>query len=46
MSQGGDQNLEQPVLRSFATANNKIKKDGLFDNFIFELFFLLFLEII
>ena len=35
-------NVERPVFRNFETANTKIKKDELFDNFIFELFFLCF----
>ena len=44
---GGDQNLEQrnverPVFRNFEISNIKIKKDELFDNFIFELFFSFF----
>ena len=39
---GGGQNLEwrtvePPVFRNFEIANIKIKKDELFDNFIFEL---------
>ena len=47
---GGAQNLERrnverPVFRNFEIANIKIKKDDLFDNFIFEIFFLHFLEI-
>ena len=38
---GGGQNLERRnvVFRNFEIANIKIKKDELFDNFIFELFF-------
>ena len=41
---GGGQNLERrnverPVFRNFEIANIKIKKDELFDHFIFELFF-------
>ena len=44
---GGHQNLEQrnverPVFRNFEIANIKIKKDELFDNFIFELCFFIF----
>ena len=40
-SRGGSQNLERrnverPVFRNFGIANIKIKKDELFDNFIFE----------
>ena len=47
---GGSQNLkrryvERLVFRNFEIGNTKIKKDELFDNFIFELFFH-FLEII
>ena len=46
---GGDQNLElrnveRPVYRNFEIANIKIKKDELFDNFIFELFFSYFIN--
>ena len=42
---GAGQNLErrdveQPVFRNFEIANIKIKKDELFDNFIFDLFFI------
>ena len=42
---GGDQslerqNLERPVFRNVEIANTKIKKDELFDNFIFKLFFI------
>ena len=41
---GGGQNLERrnverPIFRNFEIANIKIKKDELFNNFIFELFF-------
>ena len=41
---GGGQNLERrnverPVFRNFEITNIKIKKDELFDNLIFELFF-------
>ena len=48
ISPGGGQNLERhnverPVFRNFKIANIKIKKNELFDNFIFELF-LHFLE--
>ena len=48
---GGDQNLErrnveQPVFRNLEIANIEIKKDELFDNFIFKLFFSHFLETI
>ena len=32
-------NVERPVFRNFEIANIQIKKDELFDNFIFELFF-------
>ena len=44
---GGGQNLERrnierPVFRNFENANIKIKKDELFDNLIFELFFSIF----
>ena len=40
---GGGQNLERrnverPVFRDFEIANIKMKKNELFDNFIFELF--------
>ena len=44
---GGGQNLERrnverPIFRNFKIANIKIKKDELFDNFIFEFNFLFF----
>ena len=39
------QNVERPVFRNFEIANIIIKKDELFDYFIFELFFH-FVEII
>ena len=32
-------NVELPVFQNFEIANVKIKKDELFDNFTFELFF-------
>ena len=35
-------NVERPVFRNFEIANIKIKKDELFDNFIFEVFFSFF----
>ena len=34
------QNVERPVFRNFEIANIKVKKDELFDNFIFEFFFI------
>ena len=44
---GGGQNLERqyverPVFQNFEIANIKMKKDELFDNFIFEIFFSFF----
>ena len=44
---GGGQNLERrnverPLFRNFEITNIKIKKDELFHNFIFELFFSFF----
>ena len=32
-------NVERPIFRNFTITNIKIKKDELFDSFIFELFF-------
>ena len=32
-------NVERPVFRNFEIANTEIKKDELFDNFIFDFFF-------
>ena len=40
------QNVEEPIFRNFEIANIQIKKDELFDNFIFERFIFNFLEII
>ena len=47
MITGGGQNLERrnverPVFRNFEVANIEMKKDELFDNSIFELFFSFF----
>ena len=47
ISMDGDQNLKRrkgarPIFRNFEIANTKMKKDELFDNFIFELFFFIF----
>ena len=46
---GGGQNLErrnveQPICQNFKITNTKITKDQLFDSFIFESIFLLFIN--
>ena len=41
---GAGQNLERPIFRNFKITNIKITKDELFDSFIFEFIFSLFIN--